>query len=67
MELFIGTKEDKLRHCSDYIRNDLAPGVEVPSLSPVLIICPASLVENWYEELTMWAYFKVLKMTSNNR
>ncbi|KAE8752601.1 hypothetical protein FOCC_FOCC000723 [Frankliniella occidentalis] len=62
-----GTKEDKLRHCSDYVRLDSAPGVEVPSLNPVLIICPASLIENWHEELTTWAYFKCFKMTAHNR
>ncbi|XP_052124921.1 DNA excision repair protein ERCC-6-like 2 isoform X2 [Frankliniella occidentalis] len=65
--LMKGTKEDKLRHCSDYVRLDSAPGVEVPSLNPVLIICPASLIENWHEELTTWAYFKCFKMTAHNR
>ncbi|KAK3909238.1 DNA excision repair protein ERCC-6-like 2 [Frankliniella fusca] len=62
-----GTKEDMLRHCPDYIRFDSAPNVEVPSVSPVLIVCPASLVENWFDELTTWGYFKVFKMTSGNK
>lgn len=62
-----GTKEDKLRHCMPYIREDVAPGIELPSVNPVLIICPASLTDNWLNELQTWAHFGVLKLITSNR
>ena len=64
---FSGTKEDKLRHCSKYIREDIAPGVQVPSVNPVLIVCPASLSHNWYDELQTWGYFKVFILSNTNK
>ncbi|XP_034240340.1 DNA excision repair protein ERCC-6-like 2 [Thrips palmi] len=62
-----GTKEDKLRHCMTYIREDIAPGIELPSVNPVLVICPASLIDNWFDELQTWGHFWVQKLTTANR
>lgn len=65
--IFSGTQEDKLRHCPSYIRNDIAPGIKILSVSPVLVICPASLSDNWFDEFQTWGHFKVLKLTTANR
>ncbi|KAJ1525630.1 hypothetical protein ONE63_008848 [Megalurothrips usitatus] len=62
-----GTKDDKFRHLPQAVRNEIAPGIEVPSVSPVLVICPASLSDNWADELQTWGHFNFFKISSSNK
>lgn len=50
-----------------YIREDIAPGIKIPSVNPILLVCPASLQDNWVDELHTWAHFAVHKLTTANR
>jgi hypothetical protein len=42
-------------------------GVDIPPFSPILIVVPSSLVENWTNELKLWGHFSVAIFRGSDR
>jgi SNF2 family DNA or RNA helicase len=58
-----GTNEDKINL---KIHRDLNVNDKRGKFKPCLVLCPSSVVDNWYKELNTWGHFSIASMNNGS-